>query len=68
MFKMAPSSGLDLQEALVEICPHSSKKRDCNEMKHSFDQYFLGGAGKMFRFIKPYKKKSHEVTSGERKG
>ena len=67
MFKKAPSSGLDIQEALVVICPHSLKKRNLAEMKLSFDQYFWAGAGKEFRFIKPYKKKSHEVKSGERK-
>ena len=52
----------------VVICQHSLKKRNLTEMKLSFDQYFLGGAGKMFRFIKPYKKKSHEVKFGERGG
>ena len=48
MFKMAPTSGLNLQEARVEISLHSFKKKNCNEMKLSFDQYFLGGRANFF--------------------
>ena len=59
MFKMAPSSGLDLQQALVQICPHFFKERNCNEMKPTFDQYFFGGAGKNFSL---YKASQKEIT------
>ena len=65
MIKMAPSSGLDLQEAFVEICPHSFKKRNCNEIKLFFWSILFGRSGQN---CFPNIKKSHEVKAGERKG
>ena len=67
MFNMAPSSSLDLQEARVEICLHSFMKRNCNEMKLSFNQYFFEKGDHFFSLYKVLQKESHEVKSGERK-
>ena len=72
--KMAPSSGPNLHQAFVKICPYSFKEWSCDcpdgqpDSGFHLVNTFWEGRPKRLPLYKSPQKKSHGVESGERGG